>query len=206
VVAWDRMRKRRHRELSSDPVYVLREDALKRRLEKHYAQNPRIVADFFRLFAFPLATKLRSLDAFLRNVQETALRNTFREYFTFARRFRVVFFLRRRSPHFETLEDLPNLTRFHVRIKDGQLMPISPTDLDDSVKDLVVSNHAAPSVATAQVKECPVAEDEPIEISFAAPQLEVPHPLDKAIWRVPMAVYRRGKVWWYSFEFQGRRI
>jgi hypothetical protein len=21
-----------------------------------------------------------------------------------------------------------------------------------------------------------------------------------------MAVYRRGKIWWYSFEFQGRRI
>ena len=21
-----------------------------------------------------------------------------------------------------------------------------------------------------------------------------------------MAIYRRGKIWWYSFEFQGRRV
>lgn len=154
VDALDHAEGRRHWQLSTDPMFVLRTEALKRQLEKHYAQHPGIVADFFRQFSWPIAPKLKRLNAFLRNIRDAALRKTLGEYVNHANRFRVFFVLRKQSPHFETIELLPGATKFHVKIVNGQLAPISRGD-----------------------------EDDPIDISFASDRVKVPRPLGQAIRR-----------------------
>jgi hypothetical protein len=152
VVAWDHARKRRRTELLADPLFEKKTETLTRQLKKAYVQNPKLVTDFFRRFSWPIASKSKKLNTFLRNMPDTALRTTLRQYCTYANRFRVVFVLRKHSPHFELLELLPSAAKFHVRIEDGQLAPIIPTD-----------------------------EDDPIDISFESEQIEVPRPLNEAI-------------------------
>lgn len=151
-VEQDRLRKRRHRELITDPMFVLGTDALMRRLERAYAQNPEVVTAFFRRFSWPNGSKLRSLNAFLRKIRNMTLRETLCQYVQHANRFRVVFVLRQHAPHFETFELLPAAAKFHIKIVEGQLTPTRRT-----------------------------YDEEPVESSFESEEIEVPKQLDKAI-------------------------
>ncbi len=178
VKALEHAEKRRRRQLSTDPMFVLQTEALKRRLEEHYANHKKIVADFFRQFSWPVAPKLKELAAFLRNIQDTALRETLREYVKHANRFRVSFVLRKRSPHFKTSEILPGAARFHVKIENGQLTPINPADEADPVEDAPVEGVPAEGFP---VEDAPVEDVLPIDVSFASDQVTVPHSLDEAI-------------------------
>jgi hypothetical protein len=65
IDALNHAKRRRHRQLSSDPMFVLRTEALKRRLEKVYAENREVVTDFFRQFSWPVAPKLTRLNRFI---------------------------------------------------------------------------------------------------------------------------------------------
>jgi hypothetical protein len=153
VAALDHARTRRRRELSADSMFELRTEALQRQLEEAYAQNPEFVTDFFRQFSWPIAPKLKRLNAFLRKIPDISLRKTLRKYVNHANRFRVIIPLQKLFPHFsKTFELLPSAAKFHVKIVNGQLSPIGSTD-----------------------------EDDPIDISFASDQVEVPRPLDQAI-------------------------
>src|SRR5579863_1951189 len=153
VTALNAMSERRHRELEADPMFVQGNDALLRHLAKAYAQNPEVVTHFFDQFSWPTASKLKDLNAFFREMQNPVLEKTLWQYVKHANRFRVVFVLRKRPPHFEIVEYLPGAAKFHVRIAEGQLTPISP--LAD--------------------------EDDPIDISFESEKLKVPKSLTKPI-------------------------
>ena len=152
VTALDRLQTRRHRELIADPIFVQGTDALMRQLERARGKNPDVVTDFFDRFSWPNASKLKSLNAFLRNVRDTALRKTLRQYVQHANRFRIVFTLRKHPPHFEAFELLPAAAKFHIKISKGQLTPTRPTYFN-----------------------------EPVDSSFEAEEIEVPQQLRKAI-------------------------
>lgn len=154
VIALERARKRRHQELTTDPMFVQGTDALTRQLERAYAQNPRVITDFFHKFSWPSASKLKSVNAFLRNIQNTALKKTLWQYVQYANRFRVVFPFQKHSPHFKVLELLPAGAKFHVKIVKGQLTPTRPA-----------------------------YDEEPVDSSFESEETEVPKQLDKAIKR-----------------------
>ncbi len=154
VIALDKARRLRHRELSEDPLFVQKTDTLKRKLEKAYTQDLELVTDFFREFSWPVAPKLKRLNAFLRNTRDTDLRKTLRQYARYANRFRVIFVLRKRPPHFNMVELLPSGAKFHVRIVKGQLVPCNPA-----------------------------YDDAPIDSSFESEKVKVPQALDRAISR-----------------------
>ena len=105
VIALDLARKRRHRELCEDPMYVLESDSLKRQLEKAYEWDPKAVTDFFRQFSWAIAPKLKAVNGFLQEQQSASLRQTLRQYVKHSNRFRVTFKFQKKPPHFRTVED-----------------------------------------------------------------------------------------------------
>jgi len=156
----NKAQKKRRRQRASDPKFVLTKDRLLLKLEKHYQQAPEMVTDFFRQFSWPGAPKLKRLTAFFRDMPDGPLKKILSEYVQFAGRFRVHFILRKRSreqhkspPHFRVVEDLPNPATFHVRVVNGQLVPIGPVPDDDM----------------------------PIDVSFERKLKKLPEPLNSAI-------------------------
>lgn len=155
LIALNKIRSRRHRQLATDSVFVLATEKLQKRLESCYSQDRKTVSEFFRLFSWPVASKLQKMEAFFRSIQNRELKKTLREYVQHANRFRVVFVLRRRARRFDVVELLPSESKFRMEVINGRFAPFG-----------------------SQWKH---ADEQSIDVSFHDEKADVPRPLAKAI-------------------------